>query len=478
MPTRETYQVAPTSPGTQHARLDNGEGSNVGGKFLNEKAWKDFNKAGTYQGAALTKALAAFDKLSPDDANRLIAALDDVEQQLDALLKQHRADKALPAYATGLKKEASTARKEAERAAQAQEDESDDKLTDPKLLLAQLNRCRREPDTVMQFAFMDADPKAQRAALLCLSLRTSGYKLFTLLREKTGSKTGAYGTAWVDGLSLMLQLDKPLSGLVKKIRAPVRACGFRIKEAVLWQADGTVFERDEAPDDEASTAPAIAPAAQDGAAALRQFNARLATLVPRVKALEGEVAQRLKLQLSEAGLLARKTQFEPGLALLAEVESVLAAQAKRPQTSVGANAAPPTEPWAQRTARLVAALKTLQAASDTVSDQMAALQKALKASGDKELIAIAEYGLNGVSGNYRVRLMALQRELQAAQGDALRKAALRALPVVKGMRKFIDTDPRVAACDRNPLKLPVSLRATLGSALAGLLTALVAVAQD
>jgi hypothetical protein len=89
----------------------------------------------------------------------------------------------------------------------------------------------------MNFAYVDG--KDKQPAMLAMHPRMSARTLFVKLQAAAGVKAGAYGSAWVDGTSLMLQLDKPMSGLVKKVRAPVRACGFRIAKAVLWNADGT-----------------------------------------------------------------------------------------------------------------------------------------------------------------------------------------------------------------------------------------------
>jgi len=96
----------------------------------------------------------------------------------------------------------------------------------------------------------------------------------------------------------MLQLDKPLSGLVKKVKGPVKAVGFKIAKAVLWNADGTVFEQDELAEeavgeDGAQGAPG-APGEPNKAAPTAPprpsvtYEAKLAALMPRVRKAAAE----------------------------------------------------------------------------------------------------------------------------------------------------------------------------------------------
>ena len=110
--------------------------------------------------------------------------------------------------------------------------------------------------------------------------------------------------------------------------------------------------------------------------------------------------------------------------------------------------------------------QTWQSASDTVDDQIAALQKALRDSGDEDYQEIAEYGLNAITGNYKVRLMAAMREVDG--GGARDKLA----KLVDDFSQHIATDERVMAVDENPLEIAVSVRATLGPALQAMRAAL------
>jgi hypothetical protein len=102
-----------------------------------------------------------------------------------------------------------------------------------------------------------------------------------------------------------------------------------------------------------------------------------------------------------------------------------------------------------------------QEASDAVDQQIAVLQATLRESDDPELQEIAEFGLNGVTGNFRVPLMAALRGAQA--GEVRARAQLPR--IAAAFREHIDSDERIAACDDNPFGVRVSIGATLGPAL-------------
>lgn len=217
-----------------------------------------------------------------------------------------------------------------------EDDEQGPAWMEPKRLLQQLMLCRKDPERSIQFAFVDKTDKT--AGVLVMSPKQTGRSMFAKLQKETGVKTGAYGTAWMDGTELMLQLDKPLSGLVKKLRDPVKACGFRVSKIVLWNADGTVFESEaeDAGDTGDTGAPSPTPGGQDAGPDLAAaFNARLKALLPRVQAAAPQVAAELKPLLGEAGLQARQKAFEQAHALLDQAEARLdpAAPSPAPQAA-------------------------------------------------------------------------------------------------------------------------------------------------
>lgn len=102
-------------------------------------------------------------------------------------------------------------------------------------------------------------------------------------------------------------------------------------------------------------------------------------------------------------------------------------------------------------------------ASERADAQIAALQDALRESDDEDYRAIAELGLNAVTGGHKVRLMAALCEVNGAAPDPARLTAAR-----KAADAFIDhlsSDPRVDAMDSNELGVPVSIAQTLIPAL-------------
>lgn len=113
-----------------------------------------------------------------------------------------------------------------------------------------------------------------------------------------------------------------------------------------------------------------------------------------------------------------------------------------------------------------AARESYEAASDAVNQQIAKLQSALRSSKDGELKEIAEYGMNGVTGNHRVPLRAALMEIDFGGTGALQKSGPKALKIIQSFRAHLDQDERVEACDENPFGVAVSIRATLGGALA------------
>lgn len=107
------------------------------------------------------------------------------------------------------------------------------------------------------------------------------------------------------------------------------------------------------------------------------------------------------------------------------------------------------------------------AGSDKVDAQIAQLQNALRGSDDDELKEIGNAGLNAVTGGFKVPLMAIMRDLDAASGPTP-EAIAKALKIVEGFQVHLDADERVEACDENPFNVPVSIRGTLLPALAAM----------
>ena len=140
-----------------------------------------------------------------------------------------------------------------------------------------------------------------------------------------------------------------------------------------------------------------------------------------------------------------------------------------PQPATGP-AKPPMEDFRKK---WDVAKKAWREASDAVDSQITRLQGALKNSGDEDLEEIAEFGLNGVTGNFKTPLMAALLNIDGAGNpDALKKAAGNAGTVIKGFRQHLDSDESVEACDDNPFGVKVTIRQTLSGALTQLEQAL------
>ncbi|MBT9500416.1 MAG: hypothetical protein IV092_04175 [Burkholderiaceae bacterium] len=435
----------------------------MGDKYLSEKEWKNFSKNPAYKDAALVKALAALDKAEKQGPEAQISALDELDKQVDVLLKAHKGDKILANYLDEIDKAARKLRREADKALEQaadkdaeEDDEPGSALLDPKRLLAQLTLCRRDPERTVQFGFVDG--KDKNPAVLALSPKVSGRKLFAKLQAETGVKTGAYGSAWVDGSSLMLQLDKPLGGLVKKVRAPVKACGFKIAKAVLWNADGTVFEQDEQDDGaepqppaEASATPAATvaadtptggsiPSAQPALEAAYQARVKALTEDLKMAIISGTPAgNEARLRFSESQVFSRNKDFPQAMALLVAVEEAikraLAGTAGASDAATQANAAAAGDPATEYKARLADCSPAIKAAIVAKGPNVAAIAKLMAQS-----IALSKPG-----GDMALALAKLAECRALASADApaaAMPAAPAASPAVPKRKRPVS--PRVA----------------------------------
>ncbi|WKB55653.1 hypothetical protein [Eleftheria terrae] len=325
---------------------------------LGELHWMQFAKRQQLSDSRLVKAMAramADLELAKEPKQQLLA-LDAIEKQAAAVRKSVEETKELKGYLKGLDEAVNKQRKlsefEAKKAAQQEdEDEPASALLDPATLLKQLKLCRQDATRRVSFGFTDA-PDKDGLPVLALSPKLTGQKLFTKLKDETKARTGAHGTAWIhNGNELMLQVDKPVSGLVKKVRLPVRECGFKITKVVLVGPDETVLEQDEAVEE--ASLPENATAADGGVDPGAAFNARFAALLPKVK----PAAQEIRAKASEAGLAARKGDFVLAQQLLDETEKLLAASPSGSSERGGSRDA--MAQWKAARAAAIASLKSV-----------------------------------------------------------------------------------------------------------------------
>jgi hypothetical protein len=357
---------------------------------------------------AVTKALAGAIKIAEDKHDARLEALGKVDEAIAketvalGRRKKDLGDKrwkeakdkldTMLADAERLTQETRAAKDGAE-----EDDEPGSVLLDPKRLQSMLLRCKRDPELSMNFGFVDAEGK--KPAFFAMHPRMSGKKLFATLRTETSARSGAFGTAWVEvdgkfkGTCLMLQLDKPLSGLVKKVKAPVKAAGFKIAKAVLWDADGSVFEQEDEVDDgqgvatagAAATAPAKTTS-PEMTAMMARAAAVLTSLAAAGDALDASQAKDAKLRASESLMNGRKGEWDRAEALMKEAEALVArVKAADPAATSTATAttgdeamvrgtakAPPTDALNFRTrlTGMVPLMKPVEAAGGQVADQI------------------------------------------------------------------------------------------------------------
>lgn len=104
-------------------------------------------------------------------------------------------------------------------------------------------------------------------------------------------------------------------------------------------------------------------------------------------------------------------------------------------------------------------------AIEVVDNQMEVLGVALRATGDPWMTRIGEFGLNAVTGDHKVRMMAACMDVTAASGPALAKGVATARKAIQTFAGHLGSSEQVAACDNNRLGVTTSIRSTIGQAL-------------
>ena len=163
------------------------------------------------------------------------------------------------------------------------DDEPSSALVEPKRLLKQLQLCKADPQRVVNFAMLD---DGKQDPVLVLHPRLTGRAMLAKLVKDLGIKTGAFGQISLDGMVLQLVVEKKVSGLSKRIRIPIRQCGFKIGKVVQLDEKGQALEEDaddenetnEAQGQEVPTAPPSPGASGAGAALQGWAKAREAAI--------------------------------------------------------------------------------------------------------------------------------------------------------------------------------------------------------
>lgn len=267
------------------------------------------------------------------------------------------------------------------------------------------------------------------------------------------------------------------------------------------------------------------------------FNQRLSALLPKVKSAAGTAAgDAAKLKASEAGMFARKGDFDQAQRLLDEAEQAL--------SSAGNATATPKEndEATQFTARLksvkprldeaiasgtaqgqeiklrasemgvavrkkdyalaqrlldqleeMLAMPASSSSGDTfarqwaeakvtwrdlielVDDQINQVRGAMLSSGDPELKRIADQGLPALTANHKTPVMKALFDLDAATGDSRGKAAAAAQKAIAAFRKHLSSDARIRVLDedsREAFGVALTIRESIGKGLDALEQAL------
>jgi hypothetical protein len=333
---------------------------------------------------------------------------------------------------------------------------------------------KREP---VQAAFgLTADGEA----VLMLDKKAKPRKVMSMLKASAGksklqmnSATLRFGRAEVDPdydpsmVRFFVNKEAPGNMRVRLVevlkKASFQKCEINVDPSLEEEDEEGETQDHEAQSTAPSTPPPppppVPPPTGVDEAALRH---RLAELIGKIPAVAGSDANRKATLMKVAGLANEQFKahhFEALNATLTKLSEVLDAG----PVATGPKADP--ERW-------TAARAAWQDAIEAVDSQISALQRALRETGDEELEEIAQYGLNAVTNNHKVPVMAAVMEIGSGSAESLAKSGPKALAAVQAFKKHIESDQRVAACDQNPLGAAVAIRATLGPALAKLEAAL------
>lgn len=354
-----------------------------------------------------------------------------------------------------------------------------------------------------------------------------------LEKQFPDAKNSRFGTAMVDADAdpklVRFFVNRQVSGMARKLAKTLKGTGFSKVEILLddeTAVDSYSGDEDEAPAAPPASPPASPNPAQDAPPDAASLHRTLSGLVPRVAGAAPDTKAALVKLATEAGAalksqdlaaaaqaieaLGRALEAAPSppppatpdpsrqlAALIARVAAIeepdrkaaLAEMAKAANAQLkagdaeathrtiealrtGLDAEPGPNPGAAFPKLWNGAVKRWQDASDTVGEQIGKLQGALKATGDDELHDIAEFGLNGITGGTRVKLMAAIHDIGSPAGPVPAGKIGAAAKAVAAFRQQIAGDSRVEACDGNPFGVEVAIRGTFLPALAGLENAL------
>lgn len=146
--------------------------------------------------------------------------------------------------------------------------------------------------------------------------------------------------------------------------------------------------------------------------------------------------------------------------------------------STGQRAARDLDPLGPLANDLTAARDGLVTSRDAMTEALSKadaeirkFQAVLKVHPDTQLKEIAgspDIGINALTGNYRVKVLAALRDIETAPQEKLPTALQNARKLVAGFEDHIRTSERLDACEDNWLNLKVSVRPIIIPALSQL----------
>ncbi|HEY4083052.1 MAG TPA: hypothetical protein VGM81_20395 [Burkholderiaceae bacterium] len=349
-------------------------------KNLSESVWKTFAKGRTIKDAALLKALAELAKAERDSPAKWLEALKDLEKLVDALRKEHKADKEILAQLALMDKAIESERRAANKAAEKEAEEAAESEDEegPAALTTKLIPLLRAVKKGVPCQALVAVGSKEAAVMLAKRAPTPAARkpLAAYLGASSPPKYVA-GECILEANAVTFVLKTEVAGLAKKLRAALlKQTEQRVKVRVRGENPDDIDDDGE-PAEPAEIAEAAdagsdvsgegdePPSADEANIAAKkiqmaEFKTRFAALVPRIKALTaaGWVGGRAAtVGVSEAASLST-SDLVAAVARLKKVEDDVAAA---PRTQPAAAAAGPGKPAAALTPEQVA-LKREEAA--------------------------------------------------------------------------------------------------------------------
>lgn len=307
-------------------------------------------------------------------------------------------------------------------------------------------RARQSKSKEMHFAF----GLSKKGNLLALHPLRTGKTLFRMIKAENGASRPCWGKVGLEGALLTFTCEeKPIPGLKRHLRMLFQEWKLPYRVMALGPDGEEADDEAEEAGDIGAEGPGARAVEPDGLR--KRLDALRAELKPIV-AQNNEYSDDIREAYAAANAALVVGDLATSGAGLARLER-LAADAK---TSQGGTI---IDRWKR-------IRPSWDLAVEGVDAQIGALQSALRKSGDQELGQVAEFGLNAISGNFRVRLTAAFMELDRA-GDpvAFGKAAAAGVRLIRDFAKHLDSDPRIRVVDENPFQVRVSVKTTYIAAL-------------